>query len=145
MAEFTRTILARLRKYVGDRRHSTRRRVRLDFSLSLASATQGLNGTRRVSSLNGHTLDLSENGLSLIVPQITLAEHHLVGENRSLNVKLQLPSGPVEVVASPVRYERLEEDEIETGYLIGVKIVSMPDADRERFSRFVATLQEEKP
>src|SRR6266550_6528586 len=114
MAEFTRTILARLRKYVGDRRHSTRRRARLDFSLSLASATQGLNGTRRISSLNGHTMDLSDNGMSLVVPQITLAEHHLVGENRSLNLKLQLPTGPVEVVASPVCYERLEEAEIET-------------------------------
>jgi hypothetical protein len=141
MAEFTRTIVSRLRQYVGDRRHSTRQRVRLNLSLSLASATKGLNGTRRISSLEGHTLDLSANGLALIVPQITLGEHHLVGENRSLNVKLQLPGGPVEIEASPVRYQRLEEDHADTGYLIALKIVRMPDDDRARFSEYVATLR----
>ena len=72
MAEFARTIVARLRQYVGDRRHSKRQCVRLDFSLSLASARNSLNGTRRISSLDGHTLDVSANGLALIVPQITL-------------------------------------------------------------------------
>lgn len=144
MPEITRTILARVRQYVGDRRHSKRQRVRLNFSLSLSTSAQALNGTRRVNMLDGYTSDISENGLALIVPQITLAEHHLVGENRSLNVKLQLPDGPVEVVAVPVRYERLEEDQTETGYLIGAKIISMPDADRERYSRYVVALQQGK-
>jgi c-di-GMP-binding flagellar brake protein YcgR len=144
MAELTRTILSRLRKYVGNRRKSTRRIARLDFTLSLVPAAQGLNGTRRIKSLNGHTIDLSANGLALVVPQITLAEHHLVGENRRLNVKLQLPVGPVEAVALPVRYERLEEDQEESGYLIGVKIVSMPDEDRAKFSQYVAGLQKER-
>jgi len=141
MAEFTRTILARLRKYVGDRRYSPRQRVRLDFSVSLSAAAQGRNGARRVSSLDGHTLDVSASGLALIVPQIRIAEHHLVGENRGLNLHLKLPDGSAEILAAPVRYERLEEDEMETGYLIGVKIVGMPEADRERFSQFVASLE----
>ena len=141
MAEFTRTIVSRLRQYLGNRRHSKRQLVRLDLSLSLAPATKSLNGTRRISSMSGHTLDLSPNGLALIVPQITLGEHHLVGENRSLNVKLQLPGGPVEMQAAPVRYERLEEDQTETGYLIVVKIVGMSDDDRARFSEYVATLK----
>ena len=136
--------MSRLRQYLGDRRHSKRQCVRLDFSLSLAPATKSLNGTRRISSMDGHTMDLSANGLALIVPQITLGEHHLVAENRLLNVKLQLPGGPVEMQAAPVRYERLEEHETETGYLIAVKIVRMPDDDRARFSEYVATLQERK-
>ena len=144
MAEFTRTIVSRLRQYVGDRRHAKRQCVRLDFSLSLAPVTKSLNGTRRISSMDGHTLDLGANGLALIVPQITLGEHHLVGENRFLNLKLQLPGGPVELQAAPVRYERLEEHESETGYLIAVKIVDMPDDDRARFSEYVASLSQIK-
>ena len=140
MAEFARTIVSRLRQYVGDRRHSKRQRVRLNLSLSLAPATKNLNGTRRISSLEGYTVDVSENGLALIVPQITLGEHHLVGENRSLNLKLELPGGPVGIEASPVRYQRLEEDHAETGYLIAVKIVRMPDHDRARYSEYVANL-----
>jgi len=141
MAEFTRTIVSRLRQYVGDRRHSKRQRVRLGLSLSLVTVTKSLNGTRRINWMDGHTLDLSSNGLALVVPQITLGEHHLVGENRGLNLKLQLPGGPVEMQATPVRYERLE-DESETGYLIAVKIVHMPEADRARFSAYVDSLRE---
>ena len=144
MAEFTRTIVSRLRQIVGDRRRAKRRPVRLKLSLSLASATRSLNGTRRIISMEGHTLDLSANGLALIVPQITLGEHHLVGENRSLDLKLQLPGGPVEMQVAPVRYERLEEHDDETGYVIAAKIVRMPDDDRARFSEYFATLQERK-
>ena len=144
MPEFARTIVARLRQYVSDRRQSTRQSVRLDFSLSLASATKSLNGLRRVSTMNGRTLDLSANGLALIVPQITLGEHHLVGENRSLNLKLQLPDGPVEFQAVPVRYQRLEDPEKETGYLIAMKIVRMSDGDRVKYSEYLASLREKR-
>jgi hypothetical protein len=94
--------------------------------------------------MDGHTLDLSPNGLSLIIPKITLGEHHLIGENRSLNVKLQLPAGTVEMQVMPIRYESLEEHETETGYLIGAKIVGMADVDRAKFTEFVATLPARK-
>lgn len=88
----------------------------------------------------GHTLDLSARGLALIVPAITLADHHLVGENRSLSVKLELPDGPVVMQVTPVRYERLEEQGSETGYLIGVKIIDIVEEDRARFAEYVASL-----
>ena len=144
MAEFARAMVSRLRQLVGDRRHSRRRIVRLPFSLSLASTARSLNGTRRIISMEGHTLDLSPNGMSLITPKITLGEHHLVGENRGLNVKLELPLGPIQMQVMPVRYESLEEHETETGYLIGVRIVGMSDEDRAKFSKYVSTLSERK-
>ena len=40
----------------------------------------------------------------------------------------------------PLRYESLEEDKTETGYLIGAKIVEMSDDDRELFTQYVAGL-----
>ena len=144
MAEFARTIVSRLRKFVGDRRRSTRHLVRLVFSLSIVSPAKSLTGSRRIVSMDGHTFDLSANGMALIVPAITLDEHHLVGENRSLSVQLELPSGPVEMQVRPVRYERLEEHKIETGYLIAVKIVKMSDEDRARYSDYVATFLQRK-
>lgn len=140
MAEFTRAIVARARQYVGDRRRSKRLSARLPFSLSLISASKSLNGTRRVSSIDGHTFDVSAHSLALIVPKITLDEHHLVGENRNFNVKLELPDGPLEMKAAPVRYERLEEHRGDTGYLIAVKVVGMSDVDRTRFADYIATL-----
>jgi hypothetical protein len=140
MAEFARTIVSRLRQYMGDRRHSRRRNVRLPFRLSLISAAKPLNGGQKVSSIEGHTLDLSERGLALVVPAIRLGEHHLVGENRTLNVKLELPDGPIEMQVAPVRYESLEEHETETGYLIGARIVTMSEGDRSRFLEYLASL-----
>ncbi len=89
-------------------------------------------------------MDLSSNGLAIVVPRITLGEHHLVGENRGLNVKIQLPGGLVEMQATPVRYERLEEDRGETGYVIALKIVRMPEEDRARFLAYVSNLRESK-
>lgn len=90
--------------------------------------------------MEGHTFDLSATGLSLITPKITLGEHHLVGENRALNVQLELPLGPIEMQVMPVRYESLEEHETETGFLIAVRIVGMPDEDRAKFAEYISSL-----
>ena len=140
MAEFTRAVVSRMRQYVGNRRRARRYEVRLPFKLSLLSVSKNLNGMRRVSVMNGHTLDVSAHGLALIVPKITLDEHHLVGENRSFNISLELPDGAIDLKATPVRYERLEEDTNDTGYLIAVKITSMMDGDRERWNNFLASV-----
>lgn len=140
MAEFARTIVSRFRQFVGERRRAKRQQTRLLFSISVASSAKSLNGTKRTISMKGHTMDISETGLALIVPAITLGEHHLVGENRSLNVRLELPVGPIEIKAKPVRYESLEDHESETGYLIGVQIASMSEEDSAKFGAFSSTL-----
>ena len=138
--ELTRSIVSRLRQYVGDRRHAKRHQIRLAFTLSLASSAKSLNGARRVNSLGGHTLDLSPTGLGLLVPDIHLGEYHLVGGNRSLNIKLELPFGPIEMRVTPIRYETLEEDENRTGYVIGAKIAEMSEEDRATFTAYISSL-----
>jgi hypothetical protein len=80
---------------------------------------------------------VSTSGLALIVPAIRIGEHYLAGEERRLYVKLELPSGPVEMKLTSVRYESLDEDHEETGYLIGARIVEMADSDRATFNAYV--------
>ena len=128
---------------MGDRRRSKRRIVRLPFTLSITSSTTALNGTRRVSTLNGHTLDLSAGACAHRAP-ITLGEHHLVADNRRLDVKLDLPTGSVEMKATPVRYESLDEHETETGYLIAVQIAEMTEEDRAKFAAYFSSLPQQK-
>jgi c-di-GMP-binding flagellar brake protein YcgR len=140
MPELARSLVSQLRRFVGDRRHSKRKKARLAFTLTLAGSTIQLNGSRQTHTLRGHTVDVSINGVALVVPSILLGEHHLVGENRKLNVRLELPEGAVEIKATPIRYESLEEHETETGYMIGTKIVEMSQIDRERFVQFVTGL-----
>ena len=136
--EFARSIASRLRQYAGDRRRAKRVKARLNFTLSLVGPALSTNGAKRVISIKGHTLDLSSTGLALIVPTIIVNEHHLVGENRNMFVKLELPDGPLELNVVPIRYERLDEHPTETGYLIGVKLGDVDPGERARFSQYVA-------
>src|SRR6185436_7840287 len=134
MSELPRRIVSQLRRFIGNRRNSKRVRTRLNFTLSLSDPRVGTNGSRRLPTLNGHTLDVSTTGLALIVPAIRIGEHYLAGADRKLHVKLELPSGPVEMKVASVRYEGLEDD---TGYLIGARILEISDADRTSFEKYI--------
>ena len=127
--------MSRLRRFIGNRRGSRRVRARLSFTLSLSDPRVSLNGARRLPTLDGHTMDVSTTGLALIVPAIRIGEHYLAGADRKLHVKLELPSGPVEMKLAAVRYESLEDD---TGYLIGARILELSDTDRVSFEKYVA-------
>jgi len=106
--------------------------VRLVFKVSIHHSTGQANGRRPVPALEGYTRDISATGLALIVPAIRIGEHYLTGEDRRLRVALDLPSGPIELIVAPARYEPLN-DENEQGFLIGVRITEISSQDRERY------------
>ena len=135
MSELPRRIVSRLRRFVGNRRHSRRVRVRLNFTLSLSDPRVSSNGSRKLPKLDGHTLDVSATGLALVVPAIRIGEHYLAGSDRRLHIKLELPGGPVEMKVESARYESLED---ESGYLIGAQILEMSDSDRGSFEKYLA-------
>ena len=135
MSELPRRIVSQLRRFIGNRRRSKRVRARLSFTLSLSDPRVSTNGSRRLPSLEGHTLDISITGLALVVPAIRIGEHYLAGADRKLHVKLELPGGPVEMKVVTVRYEDLEDG---SGYLIGARILEISDADRASFEKYVA-------
>jgi hypothetical protein len=137
MSELPRRIVSHLRRFIGNRRHSRRARAQLRFTLSLSDPRTNTNGSRRLPSLDGQTLDVSSTGLALVVPAIRIGEHYLAGSERRLHIKLELPSGPVELKVVAVRYESLED---ESGYLIGARIVEMSETDRTTFENYVSKL-----
>ena len=102
----------------------------------------GTNGSRRLPGLDGYTMDVSITGLALVVPAIRIGEHYLAGADRKLHVKLDLPSGPVEMKVVTVRYEDLEDG---SGYLIGARILEISDADRASFEKYVAKAMSSQP
>lgn len=142
MSELPRRIVSRLRRFIGNRRACRRVRTRLTFTLSLSDPRVSSNGSRRLPSLDGHTLDVSLTGLALIVPAIRIGEHYLAGTDRKLHLKLELPTGPVEMKVATARYESLEDD---TGYLIGARILEMSDEDRADFQNYVTKLLNREP
>ena len=136
MSEFLRTLVGRLREYAGDRR-APRRRARLPFTLSLHEPGKKANGRRPLPTLSGFTQDISATGLALIVPAIRIGGHYLAGGDRTLEIELELPSGPIHIRVTSVRYEPVDENRSEDGYMIGVRIEDMSAADRERLKTFL--------
>jgi hypothetical protein len=114
----------------------------LNFTLSLSDPRVSSNGARKLPELDGHSLDVSATGVALIVPAIRIGEHYLAGSDRELHVKLELPSGPVEMKVASARYECLED---EGGYLIGARILEMSDTDRASFEKYLAKVMTHQP
>ena len=137
MSELPRRIASHLRRFIGNRRSCKRVRARLKFTLSLSDPRVHSNGSRRLPKLDGHTLDVSMTGVALVVPAIRIGEHYLAGADRKLHIKLELPSGAVEMMVATVRYESMED---ESGYLIGAQILEMSDTDRVSYEKYVAQL-----
>jgi hypothetical protein len=136
MPELMRSIVARLHRFIGDRRRAPRVSLRVPLTLSLPGVRVHANGARRAPSLEGFTRDVSATGLALILPAIRIGEHYLTGEGRILRITLEFPDGPLQLDATPVRYERLDESDPEKGYLVGVQIIEISDHDRARFNGY---------
>lgn len=144
MPELIRSIAGRLREFVGNRRVAPRYATHLEVGLALNVT---LPGTRKDDSqplkLAGYTRDISASGLALIVPSIRVGGQYVTGENRRLRIVLKLPTGPIEIHATPVRYSPLDEDAVDTGYLVGVQITDMSDEDRARFNAYLEKMKTE--
>ena len=85
----------------------------------------------------GETRDLSHSGIGFIVSAIRLKEFYLVGEDRVLNVELDLPNGKVKFQVIGQRYEQVSEHSSVSRYLIGAKILSMTEENREVYKYFL--------
>lgn len=138
MPERIRAITRRLREFVGNRRRAPRVSLRLPASVSLLDA----GGRAHPATLSGHTRDASESGVGIILPAIRVGERYLVGEGHTLRVILKLPDAHARLYGTPVRYERLESDQSETGYLVGIRLTETTDED---YATFVAYLRRIKP
>ncbi len=144
MPEFLRSIVNRLREHVGNRRAAPRYATHLEVALIL-SVSLGKTGNRAQAEnsplhLAGYTRDISESGLAVIMPAIHIGGQYLTSPNRTLEITLRLPSGPIELQATAVRYSPLEEDAKDTGYIIGVQITQMNARDRARYNAYLKKL-----
>jgi hypothetical protein len=146
MPEFIRSIVNRLREFVGNRRraprYQTHLEVELALSVSLPVAKASAQGPEQLR-LAGYTRDVSESGLALIVSAIRIGGQYITDSNRTLQLTLKLPTGLIKIHGTTVRYTPLDEDATDTGYLIGVHIERMTDDDRARFTAYLERMKDE--
>ena len=126
-----------------DRRQSPRRDAnldaRLEFSVLLRDADASDSGVQHLRACAGHTVNISELGLAVVLHAQNIDEQYLIGREGSMAIELDLPNGlSIEIQATPVRYEKLDE-----GYLIGARISEMSDRDRELFKEYLRELAEQ--
>src|SRR5919206_510722 len=100
MPERLRSIVARLREYVADRRRSPRFRVRLACAVSLYEPDDARRATAQV--VTGYTRDLSASGLAIVLPAVRIGERYLTAAGTTLRIQLAHPAGPLELLATPV-------------------------------------------
>lgn len=85
----------------------------------------------------GETHDISEKGLSFIVPFIRLGEHYLVSEGTILDLEIDLPNGKLRMQASGCRYEQINENSSVGRFLVGAKIVKMTPRDKALLEEYL--------
>ena len=135
MAELIRSIAARFREYLGNRRRAPRRKLRLSVRVSPVKAARPARvSTTESDALYGYTRDISSSGLALILPAIRINNIYLMGEERTLEILIEDESEPIVLYGEAARYEKLEEGKADKGYLIGVRITGMSPEDSARFT-----------
>ena len=130
--------------YPEDRRQSPRLnanlQARLEFSVLLGDAEKTESGVQHMRACAGHTVNISLHGLAVILHAQNIDEQYLLGREGSMAIELDLPNGgSIEIHATPVRYEKLED-----GYLIGAQISDMNERSRDIYEKYLAEIAEEK-
>jgi hypothetical protein len=146
MAKLIHSVTARLRKYVGDRRRSLRREARFEARLPvtislLSSEDEPTKNFYNTPMLEGQTRDISDRGLTLLLPSSRIRSVYLTVSDIYLGIRLELPDRPVGMISTSVRFEQLSTKEAGFGYLLGVRIMKMKEEDQERYIAYLSTLE----
>ena len=140
MPELMRSLVARMRVYICNRRRARRYRRSVRFTVSIFDAKLSREQLEHAPYLEGDTSDISVSGLGLVVPAIRINDRYLTAPDQMLHLMLELPSGRIEMRVAPVRYEQLEREGVASGYLVGVRISGMSDDDQARFADYLSGL-----
>ncbi len=122
-----------------ERRASVRKKFQVPVKVCFAPEKNPMNLTVSCdeSFLSGETVDLSESGIAFVVSSIRIKEKYLVGQERVLNVELDLAGKKVRMQVLGKRYERVGIHASTERYLVGAAIHEMSADDRQKYEYFV--------
>jgi PilZ domain len=137
MPELVRSIIGRFREIIGSHNHARRHNVRLPLTIYLHDRKVKRARVSGPLSISGYTRNISDTGLALVVSSMHCGNRYLTDAELTLRIQVELPDGAVSFVVAPVRYEMLEENQLEWGYLVGMRIVEIDDTERERLTHYL--------
>jgi hypothetical protein len=134
-----RELVTKLSGVLERNKHSIRKRcdapVRISFEPT--RTTGNLHTTMEGLSISGEAADVSRTGIAFIVPSIRVKEFYLVGQDRLLNVELDLPDGKVRMKVLGKRYIKVGQHLSDERFFVGAEIVEMRREDRQIYDEFL--------
>lgn len=134
-----RELIAKINRSLSDRMIAPRRKhtapVKVWFDPD--TNTERARDLARAACILGETVDISRTGIGFLVPSIRLKEKYLVGQQRNLNIEIDLPTGKVFIRAIGCRYEKVGLHISTERFLVGAHILSLSGADKENYETFL--------
>lgn len=133
-----------MRSFFVERRAAARRKVvcevRLPVCVSVPNELLDPEAEVYPEPLMGHTRDLSETGLSLVVASARLGGRDITAEGARLRLVLSTPGRLLILQARTVRHELLARGGGGESVLVGARIERVSESDRAHFSNFLRGL-----
>lgn len=131
----------------------------LHFNVSVCGGEEDKEIRPQGVTLIGYTDSVGDDTISLVAPFHQFCYRYLMGYDRTLQMELRLPTGPVSLQGFPTRYVMLSEEESRDGYmitgpdltsfdgtdvncLIEVSIVVMSEEHRALFNNYLSRLDQ---
>ena len=134
-----RELIAKVNRAMSERMVAPRRKhsapIKLWFDADLNS--ERAQEAARAACIIGETIDFSRTGISFLVPSIRTKEKYLVGQERNINVEIDLPTGKVFLRVLGKRYKKVGSHSSTEKFLVGAQISSLSGADLDNFESFL--------
>lgn len=134
-----RELVSRFSVTLIERRASVRKKYQVPVKVCFAPEKNPNNVTRTCEDLflSGETVDISETGIAFVVASIRIKEKYLVGQERLLNVEMDLAGKKIHMQVLGKRYERVGIHASTELYLVGAAITDMSPEDRQKYEYFL--------
>lgn len=134
-----RELITRFNRSLSERLVSSRRRFKAPIKVWFEPEvnTDRARDDARSACIFGETSDISRTGIGFIVPFIRIKEKYLVGQDRNLNIEIDLPSGKVFMRAVGCRYEKVGVHLSAERFFVGAQILSLSGTDKENYETFL--------
>jgi hypothetical protein len=87
--------------------------------------------------LAGEMIDLSRTGIAFSVLAIRVKEKYLVGQDRPLNIEIDMPKGKLYLRALGKRYERISDSSSVERFEVGAEILELDNSNRALLNDFL--------
>ena len=75
---------------------------------------------------------------AIVLPAVRVGERYLTAASTTLRIQLAHQTGALELLATTVYYDQLDDEAEYKGFLVGLRIVEMNETDRARYEAVIS-------